>query len=136
MFDEGDDDVICEIGIERRVSNIFDSSLLPEVSKLASAIKRLRQSYIIFFSVHVPKAFHEELVISRHARQAGKGLRYKHLCTCIVKVEKNVVEQRKFVVHRHSRFADLLVQLLERILGLGGVHFCCEWEDVRQKYGR
>jgi hypothetical protein len=90
---------------------------------LVTGSRVCRASYAKVLSVQVPQALHEDLVLLGHPRGVhkclGNVLPFRHL----IKVEKNVVEEREFVVRRHVGIADLLVQLLQSVVGFGGVDF-------------
>lgn len=79
-------------------------------------------------SVKIPQALHEDFVLLGHSRCLYKGLRDALVFRGLVKIEEDVVENGVLVMHRHVGFADLLVQLLQRIVGLGRVDLSCEGE--------
>lgn len=93
-----------------------------------------REIYREVVSVKIPQALHEDFVLLGHSRCLYKGLRDALVFRGLIKVEEDVVEDGVFVMHRHVGFADLLVQLLQRIVGLGRVNLSYEKNQRMRPY--
>jgi len=118
VSDEGDNNVVCEIGRQGWMRHVLERVLYLIVS---SSLARGRQAHLMVLPVHVPQALHKDLVGAGHARVHGESLGDGVAAGCDIKVEQDVVEQRLLVVHRHAGVAYLLMELSQGAVGLWGV---------------